>query len=315
MIRKMVSMGLAAMCLSGCLGNATLPAQLPTQRPDADPVAGPGPTRPVPAGNILPQTGRGNAGGILARAGQPSVVGVEASMSYRAGGRGSGVIIDFHNGAITGVGVRCNRAGGGGTVPECTATNAESAWLVNELSTTYAYAGAIAVNGHGPGRNQDGFVAIHASTSDNLFVALPPGQAAYRGQMQGAGALTTGGQTFEGRVSGDTTLSVDFDTARLSGEFRAEIIDDRARLSRSFTAGFTNARIGPDGRFFNTTTTTYHFAGAQAWGELDAAFYGPEAENAAGTFSFGSERGGITGIFVGCHEDLPANCVHPSPRF
>jgi hypothetical protein len=80
-------------------------------------------------------------------------------------------------------------------------------------------------------------------------------------------------------------------------------------------AGFADASIDPNGRFFNTTNTTFTYGNAQAWGELDGAFYGPNAEEAAGAFGFGNSQGGMTGIMIGCSEYNPANCIAPTPRF
>ena len=274
-----------------------------------------GAVSPSGPGNTLPQSGQGNSGGVLAVQGQAPVAGIEATMSYNATGRGSGARVDFHNGPMTGIGVRCSRAGGGATVPECTAVNAQSAYLVNELSGVHSYAGAFAVNGYGTNNAQDGFVAIHAGPGAAGPVLLPGNTVDYRGQFQSGGSLTVGGNTFSGRATGSMDLTADFAAGGINGTFSGNLRDDTTGLSTALNAGFADASIDPNGRFFNTTDTTFTYGNAQAWGELDGAFYGPNAEEAAGAFGFGNSQGGMTGIMIGCSEYNPANCIAPTPRF
>ncbi len=265
-------------------------------------------------GNVLRPTGQGNSGGVLSVNGQPAAAGVEATMSYNAGGRGSGARVDFHNGPMAGTGVRCTRAGGGATVPECTAINAQNAYLVNEMSGVHSYAGAFAVNGYGPARNQNGFVAIHASPRGGM-VQMPGNSVRYTGAFQSGGSLTTAGQTYSGRAVGSVTMQANFASGQLDGTFSGELRDDRTNLTTPLQAGFTGAVIDPNARFSNTSATQFSYGGAQAWGELDGAFYGPNAEEAAGAFGFGNSQGGMTGVMIGCSEYNPANCLSPSPRF
>jgi hypothetical protein len=265
-------------------------------------------------GNTLPQSGQGNSGGVLALNGQPPIAGVEATMAYNAGGRGAGARVDFHNGPMVGVGIRCARAGGGATVPECTTVNATNAYLVNELSGSHAYAGAFAVNGYGAAKNQNGFVAIHSGPAGGN-VQMPGASTAYRGQFQAGGNVTSGGQVFSGRVTGSMDMTANFASGTMNGTFSGQVLDDRTKLSAPLDAGFTAASIDPNARFFNTSNTTFSYNGQQAWGELDGAFYGPNAEEAAGAFGFGNSTGGMTGIMIGCSEYNPANCIAPTPRF
>jgi hypothetical protein len=274
-----------------------------------------GAVSPSGPGNTLPVSGQGNSGGVLAVQGQPPVAGVEATMSYNAVGRSSGARVDFHNGPMTGVGVRCTRAGGGAVVPECTAVNATSAYLVNELSGQHSYAGAFAVNGYGTNNNQDGFVAIHAGPGANGPVLLPGASVDYRGQFQAGGSMTNNGNTFSGRATGNMDMTADFAAGAINGTFTGQLRDDTTGLYTDLNAGFTGAEIDPNGRFFNTTNTAFDYGGSQAWGELDGAFYGPNAEEAAGAFGFGNSKGGMTGIMIGCSEYNPANCIAPTPRF
>ncbi len=244
-------------------------------------------------------------------------------MRYNSGGnderpeRWRGANVEFHNGDLTGVTINCSRAGGGAVVPECQVTNAEKAWLVNELSGIYAYAGGFAVEGHGPDGDQNSFVTVHSGPGMNPgeAVNLPGESVDYRGQFQGGAGLTVDGTHYEGRVTGSVDLTADFTSGSLSADFVGALYHEPSQDYVSLNAGFEDAAIGQDGRFYNTADTTFDYNGSEAWGELDGAFYGPNAEEAAGTFGFGNESGGMTGIMLGCSEYNPSNCVAPAPRF
>jgi hypothetical protein len=271
---------------------------------------------PVTLGNTLPQSEQGNSGGVLSQQRKPSVAGVEATMAYnQANGRLSGAVVDFHNGPMTGVRVQCSEAGGGATARSCAASNAREAYLVNELSGAHSYAGTFAVNGFGPDRTENGFVAIHAGTTTHSTMNLPGAPVQYRGRFQGGGSVTQAGQTTSGTVSGDMTMQADFARGSVDATLNGTVFDQTAQAYAPLAAGFSAAVIDPNGRIYNNSDTTFSFAGSQAWGELDAAFYGPNAEEAAGTFGFGNSSGGMTGIMVGCSEYTPHNCVAPTPRF
>lgn len=266
-------------------------------------------------GNTLAQSGQGNSGGILAIQGQPPVAGIEATMTYNSRGRVSGARVDLHNGPMTGVGVRCSRAGGGATVPECTAINAQQAFLVNELSGAHSYAGAFAVNGYGTGNAQNGFVAIHSGPGASETIQMPGNSVTYSGRFQAGGSVVEAGRTFSGRASGSAEMTANFASGAMDGTFRGQVVDDTTKLSAGLEAGFSNAVIDPNTRFYNNSATTFNYSGAKAWGELDGAFYGPNAEEAAGTFGFGNSKGGMTGIVIGCSQYNQMNCLHPTPRF
>ncbi|MCL1628184.1 transferrin-binding protein-like solute binding protein [Roseibaca sp. V10] len=266
--------------------------------------------------NVLAQSGQGNSGGVVANG--PPASGIEATMRYNGvSGRGSGARIDFHNGDLTGVAITCTRAGGGATVPECDVVNADSAWLVNELSGRYAYAGGFAVNGHGPDADQDSFVTIHSGPGQQAdeSVVLPGESVEYRGRFQAGASLIQGGVQYDGRATGSVDLTADFTSGTLSAEFQGLLRDDTDNSYADLAAGFEGALIGPDGRFYNSDGTVLSYNGTQAWGELDGAFYGPNAEEVAGTFGFGNASGGMTGILLGCSEYTLTNCVAPSPGF
>lgn len=267
--------------------------------------------------NTLPQSGQGNSGGVLSGSDGPAA-GVEATMRYNGETRRvSGARVDFHNGDLTGVSVNCSRAGGGAVVPECDVVNADSAWLVNELSGRYAYAGSFAINGHGPEGDQDSFVTIHSGPGMNPdeSVTLPGESVDYKGRFQAGGSVIRDGVQYEGTGDGRIEMTADFTSGALSSDFIGFISDADGSEYATIRAGFADAVIGPDGRFYNSDGTVFSYDGTQAWGELDGAFYGPSAEEAAGTFGFGNASGGMTGIMLGCTEYNQGNCVAPAPRF
>lgn len=303
LVRIVATLSIASL-LSACGGGAI------------GPVPGGGTTSTGNAPNTLPQSGQGNSGGVVAN-GAPAA-GVEATMRYnREFGRGGGARVDFHNGDLAGVSVTCNRAGGGATVPECDVVNADSAWLVNELSGRYAYAGGFAINGHGPDGEQDSFVTIHSGPGMNTAenTVLPGSSVDYSGRFQAGASLISDGVQYDGRATGGVDLTADFTSGTLQGSFDGQLRDADDDAYIDLTAGFEGAVIGPDGRFYNDDGTVFSYNGSQAWGELDGGFYGPNAEETAGTFGFGNESGGMTGIMLGCSEYNVANCVSPTPRF
>ncbi|SDX44719.1 transferrin-binding protein-like solute binding protein [Roseicitreum antarcticum] len=269
--------------------------------------------------DTLPVTGQGNSGGVLSRSGENPLAGVEATMAYAGNsGRSSGAHVDFHNGDMSGVGVRCSRAGGGAVVPSCDVSNARAAYLTNELSGSHSYAGTFVVEGYGPGGNQNGTVALHASPTGQGRdrVQLPSGgQTQYNGRFQAGGGLVEGGQMRNGTINGSIAMDVDFAQHSLDGTMTGTLYDATTTRYIPVAAGFADAVVGVDGTIYNGTDTTMTYGGQQASGQLDGAFYGPNAEEAAGSFGFGNELGGMTGIFVGCSANSGVNCVAPSPRF
>ncbi|MFN4058920.1 MAG: transferrin-binding protein-like solute binding protein [Roseinatronobacter sp.] len=261
----------------------------------------------VASSMVLPQTGQGNSGGVLAMAGDAPVAGVEATMRFNGSSRSVGPRVDFHNGPLASTGVICARAGGGATVPACDKYGVEEAFLVSEVVGQHSYTGAFAVNGIGANK-RNGFVAIHAGHDDKAPI-LPTETARYTGTFQGGAALDDRGLSFAGRASGTATLEANFAAGTIDGTFNGSLTDDRSRVSTPLTAGFEGAAINANGQFFNTSLTTFTYSGLSATGELDGAFYGPAANEAAGAFAFGNSKGGITGVMVGCHESSTTNCL------
>jgi hypothetical protein len=266
----------------------------------------------VASGKVLPQTGQGNSGGVLSMPGEAPVAGVEATMRFNGSTRSAGPRVDFHNGPLAATGIICQRAMGVAVIPECDKYGMGGAFLVNELVGEHSYAGAFAVNGVGADK-RNGFVAIHAGHDDKPPI-LPTESVKYTGSFQGGASLNDKGLTFAGRAFGIATLDADFASGTIDGTFTGALTDDVSKVSTPLTAGFEGAAINAAGQFFNTSLTTFTYSGQSASGELDGAFYGPNANEAAGAFGFGNSKGGITGVMVGCHENSPANCLRPAPR-
>lgn len=293
--------------LAGCMGGSGSPM---TERPTTA-----GATNPR---STLDPSGQGNSGGVMSRDGATPLAGVEATMVYNGNsGRSSGANVQFHNGDLAGVGVNCGRAGGGAVVPSCDTTNARAAYLVNELSGVHSYAGTFVVEGFGTGRAQNATVAIHTSPSGQGRdrVQMPGGQSQYNGRFQAGGGVRDGGQMRNGVINGGVVLDVDFAQHSLDGTMTGHLYHGESATYVPVTAGFTNGVVGVDGSIYNGDSTQMQFAGREAWGQLDGAFYGPSAEEAAGAFSMGNDFGGMTGVFIGCSDHSAMNCVAPSPRF
>lgn len=319
----------AALVVAGCVGDHGATGNYGLTEQFQSPVrvaggaarsggAGSSGTSPAPSARAtLPASGQGNAGGVLTLAGAVPLAGVEATVSYNGPqGRASGVQVSFHNGPMTGVSVICDRPGGGSAVPRCQTVNAETAWLVNELSGQYAHAAAIAILGYGPDGNADGFVVFHSGPgmTPGEAILLPGDTVSYHGAFQAGAELTRNGQAYSGSASGTVLLTADFSDGTLSGHFDGTLTDADSNASVALNAGFERAVIGVDGSFYNGAETEFAFADSPAWGQIDGGFYGPNAEEAAGSYSFGNSHGGMTGIFLGCSAYSGINCVANAPR-
>ncbi|MCC5983655.1 MAG: transferrin-binding protein-like solute binding protein [Rhodobacteraceae bacterium] len=266
--------------------------------------------------STLTYSGQGNSGGVLTSNGLPTASGVEATMAYATDQRATGgAEVAFHNEPLTGVAVKCSRMGGGASVPECHAVNANEAYLVHEIHGHYAYAGSFSVQGIHGRAGEDAFVMVHAPTREDAS-ALPEGTADYQGRFQAGIEATRDGRRHAGRITGNMSMTADFDSATVSGTMNGWVPGMDAADDAPFEAGFRDARIAPDGSFFSTNATRFDFDGDRAWGELDGGFYGPDGREVAGAYSFGNDSGGLTGVLAGCATDLHmTNCLQPVPRF
>lgn len=168
--------------------------------------------------------------------------------------------------------------------------------LQHRLSGRFAYVGTFAVQHHNNGTTYNNTHHVHGAnpSADTHRVRLPDGSRQFDGQfVAGAGFGDTGGI-----ATGDVMIFANFDTAVVSGTMDGALNDGAGpEISVVFNdLALDRATAG----FATTDASRITFADARAWGEIDGAFYGPQAEEAAGSFSFGNDAGGMSGIFLAC---------------
>ena len=169
----------------------------------------------------------------------------------------------------------------------------------------FAYVGQFVVNHDMSGVSYTNTHSVHAHAPDraHLDVHLPDGALRYNGQF----AAGAGVGSAEGMVSGTATLFANFDTATVSGEMEGAFDEVEGP---GVQVVFTGLRIDRDTAYFATDSASrISFQGERAWGYIDGAFYGPEAQEAAGAFSFGNDAGGMSGVFLACRRGL--DCIQP----
>jgi hypothetical protein len=191
---------------------------------------------------------------------------------------------------------RCQVVGG----PE--GTSAEGT-LVQRLAGNYAFVGNFAIlqleNGGLVSNNQLFYGSLPEHSDQN--VALPQGNANYTGEFEGGFGLANGES---GLMSGSASLVADFNSGRISGAFSGA-----TDAGTGVTASFNNVTINAtNGQFASTDDTVILFQGVEAGGDVHGAFYGPNAEEAAGMFHFGNDEGGMSGLFLACQGNT-AGCI------
>lgn len=108
-----------------------------------------------------------------------------------------------------------------------------------------------------------------------------------------------------GLAQGTASLIANFNAGVLSGTMSGGFED-----GPGINASFNNVTINAsNGQFTATENTLIMFQGDQAWGSLDGAFYGPNANEGAGIFDFGNDHGGMNGIFLTCAGSM-ATCIN-----
>jgi len=191
---------------------------------------------------------------------------------------------------------RCQVVGGP------TGTSGEGT-LVQRLAGNYAFVGNFAIlqleGGVLISNNQ--LVQGSLPETADVELALPTGQATYTGAFE-AGYGLEDGET--GLMSGTTELVADFNTGRISGEFSGAT-ESGTGIFASFYSLTINAA---NGQFTSTDDTLILFQGLEAGGDIYGAFYGPEANEAAGIFNLGNDAGGMSGVFLTCLGDS-AGCL------
>lgn len=168
--------------------------------------------------------------------------------------------------------------------------------LQHRLSGRYAYVGTFAVQHDNNGTIYNNIHHVHGTnpSADAHRVRLPDGRRQFDGQfVAGAGVGDAGGI-----ATGNIMIFANFDTAVVSGEMQGSLHDG---AGPEISVVFNDLALNRESAGFATTDASrISFAGARAWGEIDGAFYGPQAQETAGSFSFGNDAGGMSGIFVAC---------------
>lgn len=157
---------------------------------------------------------------------------------------------------------------------------------------------------------EDGIIGqsqlVHAARpgSETGNVQLPQGNVDYTGAFSAGAGLQDGPS---GMVEGTVQMVADFNQAVLSIQ-----MDGSFESGEHLSASFANITIDTaSGSFTATDDSVILFQGAVVdGGILDGAFYGPNAEEAAGVFSVGNDLGGMSGIFLAC-QGMRADCVQP----
>lgn len=260
---------------------------------------------------ILSACGGGGDGGGSASSIQPpngftlgtngTVTEARADLSRGDDGR---IVLHMTEGPMEGTTVMCEDE----TMGRCQvvggpAGTSGDGTLIQRLSGNYAFVGNFAilqlVDGNLVSNNQ--LVQGSLPETDDITTTLPDGQVNYTGQFQSGFGLENGEA---GLMSGTATLVADFNSGRISGAF-----DGSTDAGTGVSASFNNVTIdAANGQFTSTDDTLILFQGAEAGGNIHGAFYGPNANEAAGIFSLGNDLGGMSGIFLTCRGES-AGCI------
>ena len=233
-----------------------------------------------------------------AEGGEGTLLRTEAMVSRASGGQ---IMLDMLSGPMEGMQLFCTDATLGACVvnggPQGTTTEGT---LVSRMSGNFAYVGHFSVV-HVDANNEQ-YTNAHVVQTDlpeawDYQMRLPEGTATYAGNFSAGVGLNTGNGTVGGTASGSAELVANFNTATLSGALSGAVDGDGTAVS----ASFNNLAIDLDtGGFVSGDNTLILFQDATAWGDVGGSFYGPDADEAAGIFSFGNDAGGMTGIFLTC---------------
>jgi hypothetical protein len=218
----------------------------------------------------------------------------------------NGFIVQIEDGPLRDTTVLCRDMQG----QNCTVLGDPSsvngkATVLSQLQGQYAYASNISI---GAAQGRDFTQLLHAPSMSGGAenVRLPQGVTSYSGDFRAGASLERTGES--GMIGGTVLLDLNFDTARLNATFHGGFPDDGSPV----TAQIIGATIDPaSNRIIATDTTRISFEGVNGGGMLDGAFYGPNAEEAAGIFAVGATNlGGMSGIFLTC-KGVTADCIQP----
>ena len=233
-----------------------------------------------------------------------SVHAADASVSRNDDGR---ILLSITDGPMEGVSVFCEDA----TLGACQvvggpANTSGEGSLINRSYGQFAFVGNFSIMKLVDGEKQGSTQLVHDANPDlgHTDVTLPEGTRNYSGQFTATADLADGPS---GLVEGTASLAADFNTAVLGGSFTGSF--DDATETR-VTASFNNVTIdAANGQFTATDDTLILFQDREVSGDIDGAFYGPNASEAAGIFSFGGDDiGSMDGVFIAC-EGASASCI------
>ncbi|WP_296639529.1 transferrin-binding protein-like solute binding protein [Roseinatronobacter sp.] len=224
-----------------------------------------------------------------------------ADISRSSDGR---IVLNMTEGDMAGMTVLCEDQ----TMGRCqvvggpAGTSAEGT-LLQRMAGSYAFVGNFAVlqlvNGTLVSNNQLAHGALPETAS--ITPTLPAGQASYTGAFEAGFGLESGES---GLMAGNAQLIANFNTGQLSGAFSGA-----TESGTGINASFNNITISAtNGEFTSNDDTLILFQGAEAGGDIHGAFYGPNADEAAGIFNFGNAAGGMSGVFLTCHGNT-ATCL------
>jgi hypothetical protein len=253
----------------------------------------------------------GNAGGLTQLDGNDPVVAsggatvqdARADVSRAADGR---IMLDMLSGPMTGSTLLCvDQTMGACLVVGGPATTSGEGTLTHRLAGNFAFAGQFSVLHVSNGVQYRNEHVIHAPLpeANSYNIDLPNGTAVYSGSFAAGAGVVVGGASQGGLANGSAQLIADFNTSILSGSLSGSLNNPaNSAVSASFNGLVIDAS---NGSFAANANTLILFQGQQAWGDVDGAFYGPDAEEVAGSFSFGNPAGGMTGMFLACQASSP----------
>lgn len=196
----------------------------------------------------------------------------------------------------TGASCQVNAARGGAT---------GSGSLVARQKGNFAYVGMFAVDHLNNGVEYSNTHVVHDAEPGmgETRVTLPSGVARYDGQfVAGAGVGADSGM-----AHGSATILANFDSGAISGEMSGSLNDG---AGPSVQVVFNGLELDRRARTFASTgESRIRFQDMRATGEIEGGFYGPNAQEAAGVFSFGNSAGGMTGMFLSCKDGVA--CIRP----
>lgn len=230
-----------------------------------------------------------------------TITEARADLSRASDGR---IVLEMTEGPMEGTTVLCEDQ----TMGDCQvvggpAGTSGDGTLLQRLSGNYAFVGNFAIMQMVNGSLENNHQLVHGSLPETsgVSVDLPENQTTYTGEFEAGFGLENGE---EGLMSGGASLIADFNSGRISGNFAGN-----TEAGTGVSASFNNLTINAEnGQFTSTEDTLILFQGAEAGGDIHGAFYGPNANEAAGIFQFGNTAGGMSGIFLTCQGDS-AGCL------